>query len=207
MHSEALTKEGKAILPLLAAFAGFYLVGGTGLSLHIGHRISVDFDMFTEKPLQKELFSKAKGVFKPFSVVLTYRSPEQINLIVSGVKITFFHFSYPVIDPLTSYLGVNIASIKEIAAMKAFSIGKRLAYKDYVDWYFLLSEQHTSLANVIAHAKKKFGADFNDRLFLGHLASFSDVPTQTIDFLRNEVQRTAIKRYLAGAIKSFRWQS
>src|ERR1700683_1454425 len=46
MHTEALTEEGLRLFPALAAFDDFYLAGGTALALQIGHRISVDFDLF-----------------------------------------------------------------------------------------------------------------------------------------------------------------
>ena len=76
--------------------------------------------------------------------------------------------------------------------MKAFAVGKRLAYKDYVDWYFLLKEKYVELEDVIPFCQKKFGNDFNDRLFLGQLASLEDIPTQKIDFLRDAVDRISI---------------
>jgi hypothetical protein len=50
MHTEALTKEGLQLFPSLAAFDDFYLAGGTALALQIGHRLSVDFDLFCDHP-------------------------------------------------------------------------------------------------------------------------------------------------------------
>ena len=91
----------------------------------------------------------------------------------------------------------------EIAAMKAFAIGKRIAYKDYVDWYFLLSEGHVNIRQVIALARKKYGNDFNDRLFLGQLASLGDVPTQRINFLKDEVRRETIEKFLKKTVKEY----
>lgn len=180
MHEEALAPHARRLFPKLAKFKNFYLVGGTALALQIGHRLSVDFDMFTRTPLSSRLLPQIKRVFAGSPITLIYRSPEQINLTVSGIKCTFFFYDYPVTHDLISYQSVPLASVIEIAAMKAFSIGKRLAYKDYVDWYFLLKDTHVSLPNVIKTAKKKFGHDFNDRLFLGQLVSFSDIPTQTV---------------------------
>lgn len=87
--------------------------------------------------------------------------------------------------------------------MKAFAIGKRLAYKDYVDWYFLLKENHIGLPSVIKLAKKKFHGDFNDRLFLGQLVSLEDVPTQTIDFLRRSVSRQEIQKFLEKVVERY----
>ena len=91
----------------------------------------------------------------------------------------------------------------EIALMKAFSIGKRLSYKDYVDWYFLLTDKLVSLSEVIEGAKKKFGADFNDRLFLGQLVSMEDIPPQKIDFLKAQVSKEMVEQALKIAVKEF----
>ena len=63
MHSEALTEEGLRLFPALTAFDDFYLAGGTALALQIGHRLSVDFDLFCEGPIDRTLLSKVKKVF------------------------------------------------------------------------------------------------------------------------------------------------
>ena len=88
--------------------------------------------------------------------------------------------------------------------MKPLITGKRLAYKDYIDWYFLLKEKHVSLGDVIAHAEKKFGGDFNDRLFLGQLVSFNEIRTQEIDFLRDPIDREMLTRFLTEEVRSFK---
>ena len=50
MHDEALTAKAFELFPLLSKFKNFYLAGGTALALHIGHRLSVDFDLFSSLP-------------------------------------------------------------------------------------------------------------------------------------------------------------
>lgn len=203
MHAEVLTAPAAALVPALAKFKSFYLVGGTALALQIGHRRSVDFDLFSSESFPPRLLDRVKRALTP-PPALTYRSAEQLNLIANEVKITFLFYPYPVIEPLLSYRGLTLVGVRELAAMKAFSIGKRLSYKDYIDWYFLLKEKHVELPEVIALAQKKFGGDFNDRLFLGQLVSLADVPTQPIDFLRGEVERSQISEYLEQTVKEFK---
>lgn len=206
MHDEVLTKEATSILPFFARFEGFYLVGGTALALQIGHRVSVDFDFFSFAPLPDGLLRKIKRVFENQQIIVTYSSPEQLNLVINGVKVTFFSYSYQNIYPLIPYKKINMASVAEIALMKAFSIGKRLSYKDYIDWYFMLSGKHVSLGEVIGGAKSKFGADFNDRLFLGQLVSMEDVPIQKIDFLKDTVSKDEVSKCLESEVVNFRDQ-
>lgn len=204
MHENALTDIAKKLFPHLARFKNFYLVGGTALALQIGHRLSVDFDMFTESSsLPDQLFQRVKCVYKGRKLIVTYRTAEQLNLLIDGVKFTFFSYSYSPVHSFIYRHKVPLASIIEIAAMKAQAIGRRLAYKDYVDWYFLLKEKHVSIHTVIACAEKKFNSDFNSRLFLGQLVSFDDVPLQKIDFLGKEVSRSTIELFLKKAVKVF----
>ena len=53
MHTEILSKEQKEILPYLAQFKkSYYLVGGTAIALHIGHRESIDFNLFKNSTIK-----------------------------------------------------------------------------------------------------------------------------------------------------------
>lgn len=203
MHEEVLVPRARKIFPLLVRFKNFYLVGGTALALQIGHRVSVDFDLFTGQNLPIRILQDAKRILKGHSVIPTYRSPEQLNVTADDIKMTFFSYPYQAIDPFVAYEKVPLASIREIAAMKAHAIGRRLAYKDYVDWYFLLKDKYITLEDVIAFSEKKFGSDFNSRLFLGQLVSLSDIPTQEIDYLKKRILRSTVEKFLEKSVKEY----
>ena len=204
MHERALTKQAAILFPSFSKFKGFYLVGGTALALQIGHRLSVDFDFFSFEKLPHDLLNQVKRRFPASSIAVTYRAPEQLNLLIDTIKTTFFFYEYPVIDPFAEYRGIPLASVREIAAMKAFAVGKRLAYKDYADWYFMLKEGYVNLEEIISLCAEKFGNDFNDRLFLGQLVSMEDIPNQKIDFLRDPVERADVQEFLRAAVKNFK---
>lgn len=203
MHANVLTQTGTKLVPALAKFTEYYLVGGTALALQIGHRQSVDFDLFTSRPLKPRLLTQIKRAVAPRPLLVTYRTVEQLNLIIDGVKVTFFQSDYPTIEPFIPFEGLRLASIHEIAAMKAFAIGKWLAYRDYVDWYYLLHDNHVTLTQVITLAKQKFGGDFNDRLFLGQLISLADVPTEPVAFIHEPIERAEIEQFLTSIVQSF----
>lgn len=203
MYEEALVPRARKIFSLLARFKNFYLAGETALALQIGHRVSVDFDMFTDARLSLRIVQNVKRILKGHQIALTYRAPEQINITVDGIKMTFLSYPYPAIDLFVRYKRVPLASMLEIAAMKANAIGRRLAYKDYVDWYFLLKYKYVNLSDVVAFSEKKFGSDFNSRLFLGQLASLSDVHTQEIDFLQKRISRSVIEKFLEKEVKAY----
>jgi hypothetical protein len=96
MHLEILSDEQKDMLALFSVFKReYYMVGGTAIALHIGHRKSIDFDMFKYKPLRKsDIYNKIYAAgFKP---VLVFEDYQQLHLIVNNVKCTFFSFPYSV---------------------------------------------------------------------------------------------------------------
>jgi len=64
MHQEAITSKAREIFDNIRYFPFFYLAGGTGLALQLGHRISIDFDFFWEKYIPKDLLPKVRKVFK-----------------------------------------------------------------------------------------------------------------------------------------------
>jgi hypothetical protein len=69
---------------------------------------------------------------------------------------------------LVSWDGLRMLSVKEIGAKKACTIGRRGTYKDYVDLHFVVAEHHASLKDIISMAEKKFGGEFNSRLYAFH---------------------------------------
>lgn len=205
MHPEALTETGAKLLPHFKRFGpDFYLVGGTALALQIGHRLSVDFDFFSNQELPRNLLKKVKRVFPAAGVVATINNPEQLNIKIDGVKSTFFWYRYPPVLPLIEYQGIQMASIPEIAVMKAFAIGQRGTFRDYVDMYFLLAENHVTLDRIFELAKKKYPQEFNERLFLEQLVYLEDVPDVPVQFLRDPVDRPHIQTAMEAQIRSFR---
>lgn len=60
MHQEALTNTGKLLLPYLSKIKSYYLCGGTAIALQIGHRISVDFDFFSDQKIPTTLYTQVK---------------------------------------------------------------------------------------------------------------------------------------------------
>ena len=203
MRQEALTERGRELFPQLARFSNFYLAGGTALALQVGHRRSVDFDLFTAEELPDRLLPTVKRIFSGSNIAVTYSSPEQLNVLVDEIRVTLLRYEYPLIEPPISIHGVPVADVHEIAAMKAFFIGKRISYKDYVDWYFMLSEKHVDLPDIVKLAGQKYGNDFNDRLFLGQLASVSEVEEVPIEHLRGAVDHRTIQNYLEKEVSNY----
>ena len=138
MHLEILSDQQRELLPFIARFKrSYYLVGGTAIALHVGHRRSIDFDLFTAKKLNKS--SIRQRVFElPYSKKTLFEDVDQAHFYINDVKTTFFQYPYPVEHPEMLDNFISIPSLLSLAAMKAFALGRRAKWKDYVDLYFML---------------------------------------------------------------------
>lgn len=201
MHPEVLDEKRKKIFSRLHHFGNCYLAGGTALALQIGHRTSLDFDLFLHKAIPKTLFSKVKKVFPGAAIEPLVNNRDELTVLVRGIKLTFFHYLFPAVRAFKHYQGVSLTSVKEIAADKAHTIGRRGKYRDYVDLYFILFEKHASLDELMKLADKKFGAEFNSRLFLEQLIYLQDVEEDPIFLLRGAVSKSSIRTFFEEKIK------
>ena len=119
--------------PLLATTR---LVGGTALSLQIGHRESDDLDLFSVEPIEGMLIQAL--LIDKYGFVPSVVSDNTLIGFVEGVKIDIIYHPFQWIEPAIEEDGVRIASVTDIAAMKMHAIinsGKRP--KDFVDIAFL----------------------------------------------------------------------
>ena len=117
---------------------------------------------------------------------------------------TFLSYPFPIIEPLVLVDRLPMLSVKEIGATKAYTIGRRGTYKDYVDLYFIIAERQASLEEIIALAEQKFGRDFNSRLFTEQLLFMDDVHDYKIDFLKVPVIPAGITAFFRDKIRELR---
>ena len=97
-----------------------------------------------------------------------------MNLNIKEVKFTFFSFPHKV--PTNSEIKgiIKMPDLLTLAAMKAFALGRRAKWKDYVDLYFILKDFH-SLNEISQKAKELFGEMFSDKLFKMQLSYFNGI--------------------------------
>jgi predicted nucleotidyltransferase component of viral defense system len=201
MYLEAINSKRQKIFQKLKNFPQFYLAGGTALALQIGHRMSDDFDLFTEKDIPADLLEKVEKIFKDSKINIITNHSEQLSLIVDQTKVDFVKYPFSLILDLTEYEKVKIIKILETAAMKAYTIGRRATYKDYIDLYFILSEKHSSLPEIIKISKEKFKEHFDPRLFLEQLVYLEDIQEGPIQFLKKKVGKKELEDFFQEEIK------
>ena len=144
------------------------LVGGTSLALQIGHRISVDLDLFgsfdSSIPLEM-LFTNFNNVVK------TGANRFMQFFEIDGVKVDFVNYSYPWLESPICEEGISLASIEDIAAMKVNAIINRGTKKDFIDMAFLL--ERYSLLQILGFYQEKYGVQ-DYQMALRSLTYFED---------------------------------
>ena len=204
MQIEVLKSEQKEIFKRLKHFPEFYLVGGTALALQIGHRISVDFDLFSAKEIPPTLLPKIKRVFKEFKIKTVINHSEQLSVMVNETKLDFVKYNFALILKLIKFEEVKILPAAEIAATKAYVLNHRGTLKDYVDLYFVLKNKYTTLEKIKKIAEKKYKDEFNFRLFLEQLVYLEDVKDIEIQFLRKPISKEQMAKFFQEEIKKIK---
>jgi|SRR3989344_4463342 len=196
MFSNVLDPNQSILLPFIQSFSSdYYLVGGTAIALHLGHRRSIDFDLFTDRSFDPVKL-RAK-ILKTHHITHTFNQGEgDLTVLVDNVKITFFQYPF-IIDRLIAFEDyIKLPDLLTLGAMKAFALGRRAKWKDYVDLYFIF--QKYSFRELIDKTFSIFASEFNEKLFRTQLAYFEDIDySEKIEYLPGfEKNDDEIKQFL-----------
>ncbi len=159
-HWQALTPETRQafqVAATLPCIQRFYLAGGTGLALHLGHRFSVDLDFFSPTPdaVGPDERSLMRTAFDDPTLSISFDKDMTFVATWRGVGVSFFRLAlYPLVQEPHILEGVPVATVEEIGAMKLAAIMSRGTRKDYVDLYFIL--QQTPLERLFEVAAVKY---------------------------------------------------
>jgi len=181
----------------------FVLYGGTAVALHLGHRESVDFDFFGNRPLDPSTLTLAIPLLAAATV--TQREPNTLSCIMNRggiIKLSFFglpgvpRLAAPIVAPDN---GLQIASLLDLAGMKASVVQRRAEAKDYIDIDAILTDGRIDLATALAAAKAIYGKSFNPQITLKSLTYFEDgnvkkLPRETRERLVQAVRAVDLDR-------------
>jgi len=106
--------------------------------MHLCHRKSEDLDFFTyDDSFDKQKIFTYIHTFERKEIL--YQTEEQIDVLLDGVKVTFFNAQWAFLKPV-NITRFNLASLESIAAMKVNVLFLRAKYRDYYDIYFLVKK-------------------------------------------------------------------
>jgi hypothetical protein len=203
MHKEIFSQSQVQLLPLIKQFQSeYYLVGGTAIALHLGHRRSIDFDLFKESRIKpKSIIKKISEFDYPFLV--TRRVTEQLNLIIQDVKMTFYQYPFKIRASKKLDNILRFPELIDLAAMKAYALGRRSKWKDYVDLFFILKDHYT-VNQISERAILLFGQLFSEKLFRAQLSYFDDINfSEPVEFMGPPLPEAEIKEFLIGKAIDF----
>ncbi len=202
---DQLNNERQTAFKKLAAFAPpFVLAGGTAIMLQIGHRKSFDFDCFCEpETLPANLVRKIRRVLGN-SIIVKRKTSEFITVVTpQQVEITFVCHPYKPLQKPIKTSGIPLFHLDDLAANKAYTLGRRPAWRDYVDLFFFMKQKVYSIKKIIELAEEKFGGEFNSKLFCQQLTYFDDVIITDTEFLKHSYAVKQIQNFLGDQVRAY----
>jgi hypothetical protein len=204
---DGLNKDQRHVLKQLAEFTrkhGYYLVGGTAVSIYLGHRKSVDLDWFTYDDMGDAIAFASQMLKQGIPFETEQVSAGTLHGSVNGVRVSFLEFHYPFITPpfdLPPY-GNLISSMNDLACMKLSAIAQRGARKDFCDIY-ALGVKHYSLAEMLGFYQAKFGVQDIGHVLYG-LSFFDDAEKERMPEMLWDVEWKTIKKTIQGWVKKMK---
>jgi len=196
MFKNILNTDQEQLLSFVKSFSSnFYLVGGTAIAFHLGHRRSIDFDLFTDitfDPLKiRNKIMRDKSIDHTFS-----QGSGELTVLINKVKITFFHYPFIIQRNNIFEESLKFPDLITLGAMKAFALGRRAKWKDYVDLYFIF--QKYPFKELTDKTKSIFKTEFNEKLFRTQLGYFDDIDySEQVEYMTGfEKDDEEIKKYL-----------
>lgn len=194
MHQQAISGETHRVLEKIAESPiaeHFYLVGGTALAIHLGHRMSVDLDWFSFPDFANDELKQVLSKLGNFE--LTGEDKGTIHGILDRVRISFLYYPYKLLYPLVRFGNAKLADERDIASMKIDAISSRGSKKDFFDLYVLLEKY--SLAELIGFFEKKYeNIKFNKLHILKSLIFFENAEQEPMPVLLKPIEWEDVKR-------------
>ena len=153
----------------------FYLAGGTALAMHLGHRMSDDFDFFMQKDINKNELLKNIAEFSNYKLL-----SEDVNTLyisINNIKISFISYKYEIIEKFIYIENISISGVRDISGNKLSDISSRGSKKDFIDLYFIL--RYKNIKEVFEDFCLKYGKDyFNKYHILKSLVFFDNADSE-----------------------------
>lgn len=192
LHYKSVSAELLELLEFIMnqrEFDEFNLVGGTSLALQMGHRISIDIDLFGASEIDEDLFLE---VLKKFGTVQVIKKSKNILICsVNGIKVDFVNYQYRLLESPLLEENIRLVKKKDIAAMKVNAIAGRGSIKDFIDVYFLLNE--FSINEMIGFYLQKY-SDGSGFMVRKSLTYFDDADNEEAPIMFQTITWKEIKK-------------
>lgn len=206
MHENVLNEEARKNIKILSSnsfLKDFYLAGGTGCALQLGHRLSNDFDFFSDVHFSAS--EVIKNIKRKGDFITDYSDTGTVTGRFFGTKISFFYYDYPLLKKCLSYHGINLASLEDIGCMKIDAVSSRGKKRDFIDLFFILKKRDMKLEDIIDHFKIKYQkAGYNLLHVLKSLVYFDDADKDPELMMIKDVKWQAAKNFFVEQVKQLK---
>lgn len=194
-HAEIFTKKQQKVLKTLGPFfaqAGFYLGGGTAVSLYFGHRRSFDLDWFTLQPL-KDPLGLARRIMDltPFSIDQVERGT--LHGRAFEVRISCLEYRYPLLKKLQPFpdYQCRVAAREDLACMKLAAVSQRGSKKDFID--LMVLTEKIPLRTMLKWYQKKYPVSNLTPVLYG-LTYFDDADQEALPKMIRRIDWKEVKQ-------------
>jgi len=191
--------EDLAHLPLLRSF---YLGGGTALALHLGHRLSRDFDLFAaidsfDDDLRRDI---AQAIQQQHTTQVLSDTPFELVLEIDGKLASFLTYGYPLLEAVNLPGGFRVAGLLDIGLMKLDAVMGRGLRKDFYDLYFLA--RRIRLDELFARSVEKYPTSRTFKMrALSALVDFDIADRQADPILLLPIQWELVKAFFVSEVR------
>lgn len=165
-----------------------HLVGGTSLALQIGHRKSIDIDLFGEIDCEQYELVDALSDFGKLTILKESKNIHVYQL--DGVKLDIVNYKYPWIKPIIVEDNLRLSGMEDIAAMKITAIIGRGTKKDFIDLAFLLDI--FSLDEILNFYNEKY-PEASRFMAMKSISYFDDAESDPMPYMLKEASWNDIK--------------
>jgi hypothetical protein len=176
-----------------------YLVGGTAVAAHLGHRSSQDLDFFLEQPVDLDRLERSLGRVGTFAV--TARNERTLNCVIESTVVGFLDASdQRLVEPTVEVAGLRVAGIGDLLATKLHAVTARPALRDYVDLQAIEERANRYVEEGLALFVERYRPRVPDEAVAAvvrALASFDDIAQDP----GLEVNVEDVARYWGGRVR------
>lgn len=198
LHYETINTETLELLKKIQEipeFSKLRLVGGTSLALQIGHRKSIDLDLFGKIDCDEFTIS---NILNKIGNVRVLKKSENINIyLIDGIKVDIVNYPYLWLKDIIFEDTLKLARAEDVAAMKLSAITNRGTKKDFIDLFFLLKEY--SLEELFDFYEKKYN-DGSIFLVIKSLTYFDDADLEEMPNMCIPVNWEKIKNNISQSV-------
>lgn len=200
-----LDKERLEVWEKLVIFRDYgTLAGGTALALQLNHRKSFDFDIFIDNTIKQNLLLKVNDLLGRNNLEVVVDSPDELTVLFKKeIKISFVYFPFKPLHEKILTKSLDLFDVKDLFSNKTYAIGRRGAWRDYVDVYFGLSRNIINFPKLIDETEERFRGAFSKKLFFEQLTYFEDINDWSIEWIGEKINNEKIEEFLKEQVNRY----